>query len=833
MFRKTKVCTGLMFAFGGSLALGSFPSLAQQQLERVEITGSRIKRVDAEGSLPVTVINREQLDVSGAVSVAEFMRNQSYATSGNFRPQSGSSAQSFAGINLRSLGEARTLVLIDGRRAAKGPMVGDSVDLNVIPMAMIERIEILTDGASAIYGSDAIGGVVNFITRKNFEGIELMAGFHRPETQGGDRSESSAVIGVGGDKGFVLGGVARTHRDMVFTSQRPWGQQLGVSSFANNYRVSSSDPFIAVPGACTDTNFYLTAAGTCSFNFNAVAADEAEITNTSLFMNGEHQIAADWTGFMNGTISRVESFGRYAPTPAQLTVAAGSPNNPTGNAGPITLRHRFAAAGNRDTFTDNNYYNFITGVRGKLGSVDLEAGFRNSVSQYYELGRNYIVRPLAEQYINSGEYDIFFPSQNDPDILNAIKATINRDATYKEREFFGQASFNLFSMGGGAVIASLGAEHRKEMFRDQYDSLQEAGVIEGSAGNSSGGSRDVTSIAGELLLPVTKALEVNLSGRFEKYSDYGNDFAPKASIRWKVMPSLLLRASAGTGFRAPSLPVLTQKTQFSAESVLDPATCIAFGGPPATCGTTTLVQVDSYDQANSQLDSEKSKQFTLGAVWDVTPTFSVKADYWNTKITDQIVQIGAQDIIDRDRGVDPRPIPPGLGLTRAGNGAILRVDTGWANEGTLKTDGIDLSVLFSYKLGAWGGMRHDLTYSRVLSYEEGGYDFNGSIGQPKDRAVIQNQWTMGGFDFAWNINWIGRNAGSPNNPDDDRVVGSYVTHDLQLNWTPPIKNGKLTVGVVNAGDKRPALVPFDGRNFNFYLYDSYGRTPYVRYTQRF
>src|SRR5687768_14083432 len=202
MFRRTKLCTGLMLAFGGTAMMAANLALAQTTTEpegqRVEITGSRIKRVDAEGSLPVTTISREEIQASGATTVAEFIRTVPFAASGNFRPQSGSSAQSLAEIDLRGLGAERTLVLIDGRRAAKGPMIGDRVDLNIIPMAMIERVEILLDGASAIYGSDAIGGVVNFITRKDFQGIELMAGVSKPRVKGGDREEAHAIVGITG-----------------------------------------------------------------------------------------------------------------------------------------------------------------------------------------------------------------------------------------------------------------------------------------------------------------------------------------------------------------------------------------------------------------------------------------------------------------------------------------------------------------------------------------------------------------------------------------------------------------------------------------------------------
>ena len=243
-------------------------------------------------------------------------------------------------------------------------------------------------------------------------------------------------------------------------------------------------------------------------------------------------------------------------------------------------------------------------------------------------------------------------------------------------------------------------------------------------------------------------------------------------------------------------------------------------------------QVNSYTQANSQLDSEKSTQYSFGAVWDVTPAVSMRADYWNVKIKDQITQITSQALVDRDNGTDPRPIPPGLGVARNAVGVITRIDSGFANEGTVQTDGIDISVAGAYQWGNLGRFRSELRWSHVLSYDEGGFDFAGSIGQPDNRGMWVNTWNNGPFGAAWNINYTGRNEFQPNS-NDARSVGSYTTHDVQFTWQTPLKGSALTVGFINLFDKLPQLVTYDGREFNFNLYDAYGRTAYVRYTQQF
>jgi len=835
--QKTILSRALFAAMAGASLLAADVAIAQQETT-VTVTGSRLKRVDSEGALPVTVISREQIDTSGATSVAEVIRSVTFAAAGNFRPQSGSSAQSWASVDLKGLGSGRTLVLIDGRRAPKAPMVGSASDMNSIPLGAIERIEILTDGASAVYGSDAIGGVVNIITRKDFEGFQIMAGFTNPSNDGGERREASLLFGTSGKNGRVMGGMSFNGRGMVYTRQRPWGTDLGVSSFGNNYITSKG--LQAVPGGCTDTNFWTASNGTCSFNFNAVAADEASVKNTALFSKGEYKINDNWKMYGNASITRVESFGRYAPTPGAVTLSATSPNNIAAQLDPsmagksVTLRHRFAAAGNRDTNTDNNVYDLLVGTQGSWGKTDIDAGFRWTDSQYRELGRNYIVGPLAEKYMNSGEYNIFKPSQNPASILNAIKATIGRDAFFRIAEVYTTASMPLMKLAGGDAQILFGAERRTEKYQDKYDSLSEAGVILGSAGNSAGGNRSVNSFFTESVLPVAKGVELSLAARHESYSDYGSDTSPKAALRWKIRPNLLVRGAVGTGFAAPSLPILTQKESFSAESVIDPATYVAFGGKPADANT-KQVQVDTYFIANPDLSSEKSENASIGVVWDATDKISVKADYWQIKITDKIASIGAQTLVDRSNGSDPRAIPAGLGVKRsASNGAIERITAGYGNEGEIKTTGLDITADLSYRLSNIP-LSHRLTLSRTISYIDDGDELAGTLGLPKHRAVLSTKATvMPKMDVYLNVNQIGENGTT-------RRMPSVRTYDLQVTTDGFIKGGKVSFGVVNllgwypgekgATDKN--LVAYDGRNFNYYLYDSYGRQTYIRYTHSF
>ena len=458
MFKRTKISSGVLLALGGVLLATSSPVLAQTQT--IEVTGSRIKRADAEGALPVTIVTRADLEASGQTTVAEYVRSLSVMTSGNFRPQSGSSAQAFSEVNLRGLGSRRTLVLVDGRRIAKSPIVGDAVDMNSIPIAAVERIEILTDGASAIYGSDAIGGVVNVILRKDFQGLAISYGETKPDVKGGDRKEASAIMGLTGEMGRMILGASKTSRDIIFVRDYPWGASRGVSSYANNYfrdpGFGSGGSFIApVPTvtACNGAGFYFQATpGRCRFNFNLVAADEAALNTNSFFARGEVKIGNDWTAFMSSSVNKVTSFGRYAPVPGDVKIEPGSPAHPwhpnfpdvvpaPGTAGKtraefralvaptetIWVAHRFAAGGNRDTSTTTNLYDVLLGVQGRVMGADVEAGLRRSNSTYNEIGRGFVIESLARLAIFEGRYSVFDPFGATEAALQSFTTTTGRD----------------------------------------------------------------------------------------------------------------------------------------------------------------------------------------------------------------------------------------------------------------------------------------------------------------------------------------------------------------------------------------------------------------------
>lgn len=908
--KTTKLRDAITFALvaGATAVAGTGVAFAQdadeqatsQQattLDRIEVTGSRIRRAEIEGAVPVTVIDRAQLQATGDVSVADFLRDTTFNSFGSYQSSSGSSWGGFTGVSMRGLGEGRTLILIDGRRAPTNPMHGSAQDLNTIPMAAVERIEILSDGASAIYGSDAMGGVINIITRRDYEGVEFAYGQGFPTRDGGDTQEGHVVMGTASDRGRVLAGASYSKRDELYTRDRAfWMDPPGASVYSNNFWRPGVDPDTgdfffdgravmrdeihpefgaAVPGDCIDgTNlFYTSGSGygtTCQYNHSMVSAAATSVENTAGFFRGDFQINDDWSTYFNATISRNESFGRYAPVPSSpwpggaIVLNPGTDNHPGTiggnnpyaeeyqhlNGAPVYLTHRFAAGGPRDGTNENTLYDYTVGFEGRAGIFDVEFGARRTESRAIDMGKNYVVGGLAQQAIDDGSYNIYDPFAADPDVLKGFTATISRDLKFTQKEFFGSAAFDMFDLPGGTSAAVVGAEFREDYYQDNYDPLSESGQIVGSAGNSASGSRDLWAAYVEMLFPIVDGFEVNVAARHDSYSDYGSDTSPKVSLRWQPLDTLTLRASWGEGFRAPALDILSAQPSFSASYITHPATCQSQGLAP-NCET----QINEWRIANPNLESENSEQFGLGVVWDATDWMNVSLDYYDIEITNQIAFIGTGTMVACLEGTGTlcptglSELPPnaqlpnaplGLGVVFGPDGSVYSAQAGYTNIGTIETSGYDFNMRTDFDFANWGRLRSHLTATYVAEYSSnGGRSISGRPGYPRIRGILTNQWSSGDWSASWNINYV---HGTQSTAFRQHVVGnddfglphslpSWTTHDLQVSYSAPW-NADITLGVRNVGDKEAVINPWTA-DFDDYVYNTWGRIPYFRYTQRF
>lgn len=897
---KLNKAVRLAIAFGTASVFSSAVVAQDSQLdeessakvERIEVTGSRLKRTDMEGALPVTVIDRADLSASGDISVADYLRDTNFNSFGSYQSTSGSSFGGASLVSLRGLGANRTLLLIDGRRAPTSPLTGGGQDLNSIPMAAVERIEVLSDGASAVYGSDAIGGVINIITRKDFEGAEFSYGVGRPTNEGGDTEEMSFVIGTSTDKARILFGASTNSRDVIFTRDRDyWYSSPGLSTYSNNFgfrqptghlsalgasnRLQHPTYGAAVPGLCTNGDqsdlFYTTTGAngdiSCQFDHSATSAQLTAMKNIALFGRSNYQINDDWSLYFSGDFTKVKSFGRFAALPSSpwpggaIELLPGTPNHPgtapaDGGLNPnydayyasiagqtLSLYHRFAALGPRDNNVENTTLSFSGGFEGTIGEVSLDMGMRYVEGRALNLGQNYVVGGLAQAPITSGAYNIYDPFSGSPSSLG-MTATTSRDMFSIVKEFYANASFDVFELPAGMVSASVGAEYREEDFQDKYDLLSGAGQVSGSSGASSAGQRDVTSLYGEMLFPVLDTLDVEIAGRYDKYSDYGSDFSPKIAARWRPIDDLLIRASYGEGFRAPTLSDLSSEPAYGAAYTSDPATCIALTGAPCV----SQVQVSTYTMGNVNLESEQSKQYGLGIVWNATEWLNFSLDYYNIEIDNAISSTSLSTVVGCLRetesvcpaGLTQFPngtnIPNqslGLGAMFEGNdvnGAITGAQLGSVNLGTVNTSGYDFTTQTNFDLG-WGRLKNQLSISYVDEYSANdGPNAIGDDGYPRVRSSFSTGLSVGDFDMSWNVSHI-------DSMDDisgttEYHIPSSVTHNVQVTYNTQW-DAKITFGVNNLTDRDPADAALFATSYNSSLYSPWGRVPYVRYTQSF
>ena len=366
MLSNNKLRTAVRLGLGigmGALAVGYAPgALAQdadsETLEEIITTGSRIVRTDRfDTAGHVINVDEQQIDALSVLNIADVLRSSPLNAYGSFSERSGNSAGSNATFDLRGLGSARTLVMVDGMRLPGSPNLGgDSVNINMLPMVAVQRIDILADGASAVYGSDAVAGVVNIVTHKQFEGVEVTMRYgDRDRDDGGDKS-IGILAGAGNDRGNVVFALEFSHRDPIFDMDReftaPWIEDMdgdgeihayndtdGISFYGRSWEIW--DPItgyyeMKAAAGCPTTGGFQGVMGAaalgdpdgtlCTFAYAGVSANRAELEKINSYMYASYDMTDNVEVYARGMFAQNKSFGRYAPP------AASWPNPPASHA---------------------------------------------------------------------------------------------------------------------------------------------------------------------------------------------------------------------------------------------------------------------------------------------------------------------------------------------------------------------------------------------------------------------------------------------------------------------------------------------------------------------
>ncbi|GMG87273.1 TonB-dependent receptor domain-containing protein [Biformimicrobium ophioploci] len=878
--KKNLLSSAVKSALGltaAAVLLPSMPAFAQDNTETVEevvVTGSLIKRASKfdEGSQVVTM-DRASIDAIGSLMIADTLRSSPLNSLGSFNERSGSSAQSNATVNLRGLGSDRSLVLINGRRMPGSPNLGAaSVNLNMIPMAAVERMEIMADGGSAVYGSDAVAGVVNMVMRENFEGFEFSSRHGSRSEDDGIEEGMSFITGITGDKGNITFAAEWNRRDAIMDADREytaawirdngdgrldtyldtdgisyygktieiWDPTTGYYDLQAAANCPSDNGFMGPMGAAA---FGMPDGSLCTFAYANISANKAELNRVNTYLNANYQITDEIEFYTNAIFSKVDSFGRYAPPAAawnnmpedyadvpfdiDALIASGDISvDANGNPNyEVNGYYRWTNIGPRDGLVTDTQYDFVAGFKGDVSdTVSFDVYASHGLYESKEFGNYYLSYPGLDYVLENG-IDPFSEEG-----AGAMRATTSQDNYTALTKVYGNMQFegsDLF--GAGNAIYLVGGEMFSVEYNNQYDSASEAGLVGGSAGNSSGGERDVKAVFAEAVIPTTEQLELNASVRYDDYSDFGSNVSPALSATFLVNEDITLRSRVGKGFRAPSLSELYGPSSFSAEDATDPVTGLSR-------------QWDTYYSTNQDLDAEKSTSFSFGGNWQFADSWDLDVGYWSVEVDDVIAQPSTQSLFYAlASGVS---LDPSSGIYRVGTGAQTEFYSTSANIGVLNVSGLDVKLNGSVDT-SFGMFTLNTLVTHTLSYEEDAYykgpvqDTVGFNMTPDLKAQAVFGWFYDAHSVNLTVDYIGEHDefttvdANGNLVDSGNMLESWTTMNLSYGFDAG-DWGAIKVGARNLTNEEPVLDK-DGKfsRDHYNLYDNTGRVVYAEYKIQF
>jgi len=818
-FKRTQVAAAI--GLGGVALLATSTATAQDI--RVNVTGSNIKRVDTETAAPIETITREAIQQSGYQTISEVVRsitannNGTIANEWSFGFPSGG-----AGVSLRGLGSNNTLVLLNGRRLANYGLADDGhysfVDLNQVPFDAVERIEILKDGASAIYGSDAVAGVVNVILRQQYTGFTANATAGTSYKGDGNQYRGALTWGMGDltkDRyNFFLTVDAQKQEEMPSTNRRQyigttnlefmglpdtrpgnpplgWGTTSPLGNVrpvaGNNLTGPLLGGYQSLPGPCAPEN---QSDGFCKWDTKQFLAVQPEVQKINVFGRGTFNFTDTIQGYaeLSWFQSKVDS--TISPNPLratwpdvanlsvvsslnQINLPVGHPDNPfAANGQGARLYYAPFDIGGRNTQTESTTQRYLAGVKGSNYGWDWDvAGLYIRSDLNYALN-SYINYPNLLQALNGqggfGYYRIGANSNlNNPGIYSFIAPGLSYDIISENTQFDIKGSRDIYKLDGGQMALAIGYEFRREEISNPGVPGTFSGDVLGLGYSAGVGSRNINALYAEIYAPVLKNVEVTAAIRYDDYSDFGSTWNPKVGVKWTVIPQLVARGTYATGFRAPGLYENGNSASAGFTSYIDPVRC-PVTDLPVDCGAGQVVSITG---GNPNIQPEKSTNWTVGLVWEPVPAFSATLDYWNIETKNQITGGDPQLVIDNPGSFpsavvlrDPSDALPGI----PNSGTILSVTAPYQNLDTTKTDGIDVAARYRWNAGEYGNVTTGIEYTHILNFKRtfsngltqqfagnhGPTFLSSSAGTPADKANLVVSWDRGPWNVTGTVRYV-------------------------------------------------------------------------------
>jgi iron complex outermembrane receptor protein len=891
-------------AYGQTSATPAAPPEQQPtQLQTITVTGSALPRIDAETPSPVTVITADQIRKSGLTTVADVVRAVSADNSGSIPSAfTAGFAAGSSGVALRGLTVNSTLVLIDGGRAASYALTDDGqrsfVDLNTIPSNAIERIDVLKDGASSLYGADAIAGVVNIILKPSFQGAEATADVGTSQHGGGTTKRLTALFGTGdlkqdgynayvsveyqkdndirvGQRGFpyntadlssiggnnLIGGQPSQNSGSIYGTVTP-GQLATPGDITSGVPNDGAVARPLIPCGSRGsliTNDPANPGSYCAQNFALYGQIQPTMERKGVYGRLTIKVSDNTQAYIGASYYETETSVRGLPAQIQ----AGTPRNTNSIALPVTLadgslnpNNPFAADGQAAIINygfpnilggaDNDNHNFrmVGGVKGQWGDWSFDSALvlnhtSLNVSNYGFLNYDTL---LAD--INNGTYNFIDPSANSRQVLAALAPVLRKRSTSDLDSIDFHVTRSLLDLGGGGLGLATGVDVRREAQNDP--DLNPNLAAQGLGVAHVQGKRTVTGAYVELDAPFFESFEVDASGRYDHYSDFGNNFSPKIGFKWKPIDALAFRGTFSKGYRAPSFAENGSSAAEGFTAFTPPADFQALHGNNGYVQPYALAFLTA---ANPKIQPEKSKSYTFGIVFQPTDHLDASIDYYSIKKTGVIAQQDPSAVLDAYFA--GQPLPPGSLITPdnpdpAFPGALPRpivVSAPYVNQNALKTEGVDLDLRANFDLGPSAHFVSEINLTKILSWKltlqdgteqqfvgtHGPYALSSGAGTPRYRGSWSNSIEFGKATITGTLYYtsglkltvpdIASGCFSTNTitgadfPASCRM-SSFTDFDLTGSYqlTPKIA---LTGSVMNAFDKKAPLDPLNYAALNY------------------
>ena len=884
------------------------PAAAEEEevteIEAVQVTGSRIPRAQIEGPAPISVITAEEIRANGFTSVPDILRGMTQNSGETQSQQSASGADFSPGaqqVDLRGLGPNHTLVLVNGRRIADFPMPfkgrSNFTDISSIPIGMIERVEVLTGSASAIYGSDAISGVVNFILKKQVDGaiVDVRLGatsegggesFNATLVDGFERGRFSGLYGIELQSQTPLWAYEREIQDS--TKDAPTaGSQIARRAYLrtdwwDDYIDPGEDACNALAGQNGGTTYYAYrprygyyCGSDESIGYGTILSERRGVNGYAslsyAFENGSEWFADVQLGYHNVELFRdVSAWSYMAPDGNEEGYFY---NDATGQVEYWQRQFSPEEMGGLDrgmVETTQKTFGLTTGFKGTFaGDWDYEASL--SWSQYNaEISWPQIVAARANELFLGPQLGV---DADDFPIFNADPARLYTPLTRAEFDSIAERSVyhpqsetgtlaltvsqaSLFTLPGGDAGFAGTVEFGTQSYDLNPDPLATQYYYYSWKDSDGHGSRNRWATAGELRMPLLEGLDWSLAGRYDEYRYSGNSIGKptwSTGLEWRPVESLLVRGSYGTAFRAPDLHYVYSGIGNDETSGNDYYYCLLDGADDCSDYEEGLIRTR---EGNRELDAETSTSWTAGFVWSPLEGLDLSADWFDIDMRDQVQDMSV-DAILRDEAAcrlgeldiaSPTCVDALARVTRTANDSLYGIYVNPINVARETTSGVDVAARYRFDtaVGRW-----TLTFNHTWVNEHEFQQFPGdpvedefAVNSGFDIPRTKSNASIGWDNGTWSATLYGQRLGKlPNGWSYDQVweegdPGPYIAATYRYNLSAAYRfddRSRLALAVTNLANKMPPKDP----TYTAYPYydiswfDSVGRTINLQFTHQF